>query len=305
MFIDLKKGSPISLSINNGKRIWPNKWNGAANDANTLWPKISLITPSFNQANYLEKTILSVLEQGYSNLEYIVMDGGSTDGSVDVIKKYSSFLSYWVSEPDRGQSRAINKGFQMASGDIVGWLNSDDILLPCALLKVGTFFRTINMAACSGNEVCINEKSNITGFKRFLPLSAKWLLTIGNFSQPTIFWKRELFDVIGYLDENLHYAMDYDFFLRISSAVEIGHIDDYLAAFRYHRRQKTANLPNGNREVAEISALYIKKCFRGASEFKIACVVDRLTEIIWYFRSRQYKMMAHPVKRFFYGNWRK
>lgn len=305
MFTDLKKDFPISLSVSNGRHTWPIEWNKQIGGVNTPWPKISLITPSFNQGNYLEETIVSVREQGYPNLEYIVIDGGSTDGSVDIIRKYSNFLSYWVSEADKGQSEAINKGFKLATGDVVGWINSDDILLPCALRKVGAFFNTVNMSACSGNEVCLNEKSQIIGHKRFLPLSAEWLLTIGNFSQPTVFWKRELFDVVGYLDENLHYAMDYDFFLRISSVVEIGHIDDYLAAFRYHRRQKTANLPKGNQEVAEISASYIKKLFRSELDFRMACNIDRLVEIMWYFRSRQYKMMTHPIKRFFYKNWRR
>ena len=112
-----------------------------------LWPKISIVTPSFNQVQFLEETIRSVLLQGYPNLEYIIIDGGSTDGSIDIIKKYSRWLRYWVSEPDSGQSNAINKGFAKASGEIFGYLNSDDLYEPNALKIISSYF--MNNSACN------------------------------------------------------------------------------------------------------------------------------------------------------------
>ncbi|NVO00781.1 MAG: glycosyltransferase, partial [Geobacteraceae bacterium] len=114
--------------------------NGVKNKVMTAPPKITIVTPSYNQGRFLEKTILSVLDQGYPNLEYIVIDGGSTDESVEIIKKYADRLTYWVSEPDRGQSHAINKGFERATGEIFGWLNSDDWYHPGALQAVAEAF---------------------------------------------------------------------------------------------------------------------------------------------------------------------
>jgi len=135
------------------------------------WPKISIVTPSYNQAEFLERTILSVLNQNYPNLEYIIIDGGSTDGSVEIIKKYEKYLSYWVSEKDRGQAHALNKGFEKATGDLVGWQNSDDIYLPGAFRKVAEVYRNNpNYDVYFGNIYFIDEEDNIIRDLKFSPL---------------------------------------------------------------------------------------------------------------------------------------
>lgn len=301
--ITLKKKTNLFVQINNKRISWPFPVNQPITEAEFIWPKISVVTPSFNQAKFIEETILSVLGQGYPNLEYIIIDGGSTDGSVEIIKKYEKFLKFWSSEPDAGQTNAINKGFKMTSGEIVGWVNSDDLLLPFTLWKVGFFFKHFDIQACSGNIISIDENSQVSGFTRLMPLDTKWLLAIGGYAQPTIFWRSEYLNKIGYLDEDLHYAMDYDYFIKISSVTKISHIDDYLAAFRHHKLQKTANKPVGSNEFSIISKPYIKKLFRNYGEFRTYYNCCRLKQIYWYFRTGQYRSIAHPLKRFLKQNW--
>ncbi len=302
--ITLKKKSNLFVFFNEQRILWPFPIDKETTETEGFWPKISLVTPSFNQAQFIEGTIMSVLGQGYPNLEYIIIDGGSTDGSANIIKKYEKYLKFWISEPDSGQTSAINKGFKIASGEIISWVNSDDLLLPFTLWKVGFFFKYFDIKACSGNEVCIDVRSQISAYKRLLPLNTKWLLSTGVFSQPTIFWRRELFNEIGYLDENLLYAMDLDYFLKISSVTEICHVDDYLAAFRYHKAQKTANKkPTESNETLIVSRPYIEKLFRNHGEFRMYYNFCRLKQMCWYFRTGQFRMMVHPLKRFLKQNW--
>ncbi|GAG62509.1 unnamed protein product [marine sediment metagenome] len=136
------------------------------------WPRISVITPSYNQGRFLEKTILSVLNQNYPNLEYIIIDGGSTDESINIIKKYENYIDYWVSEKDRGQADALNKGFKKATGDIIGWQNSDDIYLPSVFLKIAELFKqNPKIDIIYGNRFDIDEDNNIIGESIFTKFS--------------------------------------------------------------------------------------------------------------------------------------
>ena len=205
--------------------------------------KISIITPSFNQASYLEQTILSIINQGYENLEYIIIDGGSTDNSVEIIKKYSDKLTYWISEKDRGQTDAINKGFRMATGEVVGWINSDDILLPESLKKIAnTFLSNPKANIVTGWTVRIDADNKII-FNHYFPRQIGWLARKGvfPFSQQSWFWKREMFEYIGYLDESCHACMDVEFMMRqIMSKPKIIHIPEILSGFRQHELTKTA-----------------------------------------------------------------
>ena len=209
---------------------------------NTL-PLISIITPSFNQARYLEETIISVLSQNYPNLEYIIIDGGSTDGSVEIIKKYESHLKYWVSEKDKGQSHAINKGFNKANGDILAWINSDDYYLPDAFNTIATAsikFPNSLWFYAGTYWLSNNNQSYVGGIED--PEIASWYLKC-LVSQPGVFWRRKIWDQVGSLvDENMHFSFDYDLWLKFAAFQPIPQlITEPIAVFRLHEESKTTN----------------------------------------------------------------
>jgi len=177
------------------------------------YPKISIVTPSFNQGKYIEKTILSVITQKYPNLEYIIIDGGSTDNSVEIIKKYENYLKFWVSEPDRGQSHAINKGFDLATGEVLGWLNSDDLYAFDALAKVGT-------VDWSKTDFCYGEgewiSANDLVICRYPTIKPNYYTLIHRCTlcQPTVFFKKTAYQELGKLEEALHFVLDYEYWIR-------------------------------------------------------------------------------------------
>lgn len=206
------------------------------------YPKITVVTPSFNQGNYLEETIRSVLLQGYPNLEYIVIDGGSSDESVAILRKYDQFLTFWVSERDTGQANAINKGFQRGSGAIMGWLNSDDILLPGALFRIAGAFRNPSVKLVTGMRKVMDSHSRFTSnFIRDDIGSEYYLTHYCTLAQETTYWRREVWERIGPLDEHFHFALDYEYWLR---AIKRGNyritpIYRYLGGFRDYAENKT------------------------------------------------------------------
>ena len=210
--------------------------------------KISIITPSYNQVAFIERTIQSILSQNYSDLEYIVIDGGSTDGTVEILKKYSDKI-IWKSEKDRGQSDAINKGLRMATGNIVAYLNSDDTYELGALQKVNDYFQENNQAKwVYGKCKIINENDQeirrpITWYKNLLLKNYSYskLLSENFISQPAVFWRRELLDKIGFFNEDEHLCMDYEYWLRIGQKYPAGVIHDYLANFRYYPASKSGS----------------------------------------------------------------
>jgi glycosyltransferase involved in cell wall biosynthesis len=209
-------------------------------------PKISIITPSYNQGKFIERTILSILNQDYKNFEYIVMDGGSTDETLKILKKYSNKI-IWKSKKDNGQSDAINKGIKMATGEIIAYLNSDDTYEPGALKKVAEFFENNpDKKWVYGKCKIINEKDQeirkwITAYKNLLlkNYSYKKLLTENFISQPATFWKKELHQELGYFNEKENFCMDYEFWLRLGEKYDAGVIDAYLANFRYYSDSKS------------------------------------------------------------------
>ena len=210
-------------------------------------PKISVITPSFNQANFIERTIRSILDQDVNfPLEYIVVDGGSTDGTLDILEKYKNRLNF-ISEQDEGQSDAVNKGITMASGEIIGWLNSDDVYLPGTLQKVADHFE-VNPALQWLYGYCrtIDENDEeirgwITCYKknRSRRFNYKRLLTENFISQPAVFFRKDAFLKSGPLDLSQHYAMDFDLWLRLSRLSPPLVLNDYLASFRLHGSSKS------------------------------------------------------------------
>ncbi len=216
--------------------------------------KISIVTPSFNQAGFLEKTIHSVINQHYSHLEYIVMDGGSNDGSIDILRKYMEYLTKWASEPDKGQSDAINKGFKKATGDLLCWLNSDDILFPGTLRRIASFFKAHTCAdIITGNVVYIDENDYIVQCIRIPRM--RWFFYrfgVGYFCAPAVFFKRELYERVGGLDIDLHYSMDIDLWHKFRLAgAKVYHIKEYLGAFRVHSSSKTGPRIKGEKKYFE------------------------------------------------------
>lgn len=207
------------------------------------WPRISIITPSFNQAEFLERTILSVLEQDYPNLEYIVIDGGSTDGSVDVIRKYESRLAFWVSEVDQGQSHAINKGLKRATGDWVAWQNSDDIFYPDAFKRVAVASKRYQKSQLITGDINLIDESDqlIRGLKYVRPSYNAMLAEGMVLANQAAFWRRDLHARIGFLDESLHYGFDFEWFLRVLRETnQAVHLPYCLGALRYHDATKTS-----------------------------------------------------------------
>ena len=200
---------------------------------------VSIITPSFNQAKYLEDTIQSVLGQDYTNLEYILVDGGSTDESVDIIRKYDDKLAWWVSEKDSGQAEAINKGLSRATGEIVAWLNSDDTYLPGTIsAAVRTFEENPDVVLVYGNMLAVDENSETINILRYDQLNLEDLLCFQIIGQPAVFFRRDALEKAGYLDSTYHFLLDHHLWLRLALQGRIFHADQTWAAARYHAEAK-------------------------------------------------------------------
>lgn len=239
------------------------------------WPKITVVTPSYNQAEFLEETIRSVLMQGYPNLEYIIVDGGSTDGSVDVIKTYEEHLAWWTSEKDNGQSEALNKGFAHATGELYAYLNSDDIYEPGALFAAADAYRrghpwvvgSVNYWTADGHLFPFPELPG-----RGLP---RWLMSCP-ISQPGAFWSADLHRRVGPFREDLNYVMDYEFWLRmrVNERIRPTRMDRFIARYRLHPSSKTVGDQSG---------------FIGEARRTIEGFEDRLSrrERVWLWTARR------------------
>jgi len=259
----------------------------------TPLPLVSIITPSFNQARYLEATIQSVLGQDYPRIEYIIMDGGSTDGSVDIIKKYESKLGWWVSEKDKGQTDGINKGFARAKGDILAWLNSDDTYEPKAVgaaVKYLIEHPEAGMVYADAN--FINETGRVIG--RFNSAQTDYrLLRQGyvHIPQQTMFFRASLWKEVGPLDPSFYFAMDYDLWTRIAQRAPLAYVPQIWANFRLHTSGKT--IAADDRCWPEMLRVHYRDGGRFFSVIVAKYYIRKLVAPLWNWRRR---MMLKPQK---------
>jgi glycosyltransferase involved in cell wall biosynthesis len=251
------------------------------------YPKITVVTPNYNYGRYLEETIRSVLLQGYPNLEYIIIDGGSTDNSVEIIKKYAPWLTYWESKPDRGQTHAINKGLDLATGDVFNWINSDDILMPGSLMTIAqgiqgydAFAGVVNNFSELGKEVKVYPQ-NITTQGLLTKFTTSDTPTRKDtvYHQPGFWFRTQYLKNIGNLDENLSIQFDFDRVFRyLYRYPRVNYSDRVLVNFRCHEDQKTS--PTNIKSEGQIIAKSILDCPDYKSLHESAkLMLDRL---IWY-----------------------
>ena len=249
--------------------------------------RISIVTPSFNQAQFIERTIESVVSQrGDFELEYRVVDGGSTDGTIDILKRYRDRIA-WTSERDNGQVDAINKGLRAATGDVVGWLNSDDVLLPGALDRVAAAFREYPQVEWVHGRCKIIDE-NDREVRRWISLYKHYrsqrhtfenFLTEDYVSQMTTFWRRDVHEKIGYLDHTIRFAFDHDFFLRLAKRGAPHYIEEPIACFRWYETSKSGGgYAVQMRETAELSERY------GGSPWTVARARLKMRAVVQIYR---------------------
>lgn len=240
------------------------------------WPKISIVTPSYNQGAYLEKTIRSILLQGYPNLEYIIIDGGSTDQSVDIIRKYEPWIDFWVSEKDRGQSHAINKGLSKTSGELLGWLNSDDWFTEGALFKSGlAYLEDPTVGAVYGQGHITDESGEIIYTPKLASVTKHNLFgwCFGNdFMQPSCLFTRKAWIECGEIDESLNFVLDVEFWIRIAEKFPFKKIPDVLSVSLSHPLAKTTSMRG--RSHAELALI----CMRYGEEAAAKRIIDHVID---------------------------
>jgi glycosyltransferase involved in cell wall biosynthesis len=206
-------------------------------------PLVSIITPSYNQVRYLEQTIQSVLGQSYARLEYLLVDGASTDGSLEIIHKYADKFAWWVSEPDAGQAEAINKGLCRAHGKYVAWLNSDDIYLPGAIERaVSAFEQHPEAGMVFGDVLAIDQNGQTTNRLRYSDWSLLDLMAFRVIGQPSVFMRRSVLEQAGYLDLSYHYLLDHQLWLCMAQLAQIRYLPETLSAARFHAESKNVAL---------------------------------------------------------------
>ena len=200
---------------------------------------VSIITPSYNQAPFLEKTIQSVLEQDYPHIEYIVVDGGSTDNSAEIIQKYADYLAYWISEKDSGQAEAINKGFARANGEIVAWLNSDDYYMSNSIsMVVRCFEQNPDIVMIYGDMLAVDGEGQTINVLKYKQLSLEDLLCFQILGQPSVFFRRSALEKTGLLDPSFHFMLDHHLWIRLAQQGRVLHVPQVWSAARYHPQAK-------------------------------------------------------------------
>ena len=252
------------------------------------YPSISVIVPSFNQGQYIEETILSIVGQEYPNLEILVIDGGSTDNTVEILEKYSDKLFYWHSKKDKGQADAINQGIKLSSGEIICWINSDDMLLPGTLLDVGKRLckHTDEAYLIYGAAVTIKQNNGtvISKTQSSIPFNAFQLTYHDFLVQPSTFWTRKLFQCVGELNIRYSYVLDWEWFIRASKVAKFEYVPRFYSLYRHHFSHKTSNGGVERRkEIIEVIEIYSSNYWK-----KLYCQTDKshtkIKEILTLFR---------------------
>lgn len=270
-------------------------------------PRISIITPSFQQGAYLEKTIQSVLNQQYPNLEYLIFDGASSDQTLSILEKYDTEIDFWVSEPDNGQSHAINKGLQKATGEIVTWLNSDDQFTEGTLTKIGHYFsKNPEIYLVHGATLLFGEKISET--KRSAPTKDLEILYLAclPYPQPSAFFRREAIEKFGFLSPNLHYGMDYDFFVQIALNYQIEKLEGTFSKYLMHPSSKSVSQNSGfAKDYAQIfskilrsfSATHTQELIREMTNLELYHKADDTYQVSKkYTKSELYKAFLYNLK---------
>jgi glycosyltransferase involved in cell wall biosynthesis len=247
-------------------------------------PRISVVTPSYNQASFLEETIRSVLLQGYPDMEYIIVDGGSTDGSIDIIRRYEKYLAVWVSEKDRGAADAIGKGFSQATGGVLAYLNSDDVYLPTSLESIGEAISDPAVDVVYGNMYWIDTHGKVMGEQRQTPFMPMGYLYGGStLQQPATFWRKDLYIRCGEIDPSYRFVFDTDLFVRFALAgAKFKHVNRFVASFRIHPQSKSSNESDlCSQELQRLRQTYLPFPF---DSIRASCVrgITTLQRTFWY-----------------------
>lgn len=249
-------------------------------------PLVSIITPSYNQCRFIEETINSVKHQEYSNREHIIIDGGSTDNTLDILKKYEgSYNMHWVSEPDRGMYDAINKGLRMANGEILSYLNSDDLYLPWTVKTVVDYFITNpSVDFVYSDLLTLNMEINKLILTFYPPFNLKFIRRTGSLGQPTVFWRWKVFNYFGGFDESLKFVADCDYWMKAGSVFKIRKVNEFLAIDRNHSQAKRfINQTALKKELNGVRERYFNSNF-------IQNALGRFKDRIWAFMWQRYYM---------------
>jgi glycosyltransferase involved in cell wall biosynthesis len=264
-------------------------------------PKISIITPSYNQGEYIEETIQSVISQEYPNYEYIVIDGGSKDNTVEILTQYYDKIDFWISEADKGQSEAINKGLQKAKGEILAYLNSDDVYTKYTLEKVADYFiKNPDVDMIYGDIELIDQNSKVLNIKREIRFDKRMAHFIGFgliVPQPAAFWRKSISDKIGLFDENNHFTMDQNYWYKISKFFTIKHIPIVLSKFRIHQTSKT------NLNISKKNTPYYQQHYKDLELFYNDLSISKIIPFKYSAPLRKLYRLKRVIYKFFLGKY--